>query len=70
MKQEFAARDLGDGVVEPRHVVEVLCAVCEDPVSEQEAETGVCTACGSPWQSKQHVQIWATSVPWASGGVM
>lgn len=70
MKLEVAARDLGDGVVEPRHLVEVLCAVCEDPVSEQEVETGVCTACGSPWQAKQSVQIWATSVPWANGGVM
>jgi predicted amidophosphoribosyltransferase len=47
-----------------------VCAHCQDPVSAAEESTGVCTNCGEPWQSKQSVKIWATSVPWASGGVM
>lgn len=59
-----------DGVVEPTHEVEVVCANCEDPVSEAEEATGVCTNCGQPWQAKQSVKILATSVPWATGGVM
>ena len=46
MKLEVAARDLGDGVVEPRHIVEVLCAVCEDPVSERAAVIASYALCG------------------------
>jgi uncharacterized CHY-type Zn-finger protein len=70
VKQKFAARELEGGVVEAAHEVEVLCSICSDPVSREEVTTGTCTNCGQPWEPKQSVKIWATSVPWASGGVM
>lgn len=41
---------------------EIVCSHCQDPVSQQEEESGVCTNCGQPWKPKQSVAIWATSV--------
>lgn len=70
MKKVVEARHLDSGAIEPRHEIEVLCSNCNDPVSDVEAATGNCTNCGQPWQPKQHVRIWATSVPEAGGGVM
>lgn len=63
MKQTNEARALEDGVVDVKHEVEVVCAVCADPVSEEEKETGVCTACGSPWAPSQSVKVFVTSFP-------
>jgi Zn finger protein HypA/HybF involved in hydrogenase expression len=56
-----------DGVVVPRHEIEVICSNCEDPVSEQEAASGTCTNCGEPWSAKQNIAIHATTVPAAGG---
>jgi len=70
VKQKVEARELDNGVVEAAHEIEVLCSFCNDPVAEKEAASGTCTNCGQPWEPKQSVKIWATSVPWASGGVM
>jgi Zn finger protein HypA/HybF involved in hydrogenase expression len=63
MKQVYAARELGDGVIEPKHEVEILCVNCQDPVSEEEQATNTCTNCGSPWQAQQSVNIHVTSLP-------
>lgn len=41
---------------------EIVCAHCQDPVSEQEKITEVCTNCGQPWKPKQSVAVWAASV--------
>ena len=70
MKTRIESRQLENGVIESTHEIEVVCTHCNDPVSAAEESTGVCTNCGEPWQAKQSVKIWATSVPWASGGVM
>jgi len=70
MKILVEAREISADVVEPKHEVEVVCAHCQDPVSEVEESTGVCINCGETWAAKQSVKIWATSVPSASGGVM
>jgi uncharacterized CHY-type Zn-finger protein len=70
VKTVVEARKLESGAIEPKHEIEVVCAHCNDPVSAAEESTGVCTNCGQPWQPKQHVRIWATSVPEAGGGVM
>lgn len=59
-----------DGVVVPRHEIEVVCANCEDPVSEQEASLGTCTACGQPWSAKQNIAIHATTIPAAGAKTM
>jgi uncharacterized CHY-type Zn-finger protein len=63
MKQVNPARTLEDGVVEPAHEVEIVCAHCQDPVSQEEENTGVCTACGQPWKPSQSVNVFATSFP-------
>ena len=63
MKQTIEARDIADGIVEPKHEVEVVCSACSDPVSEEEKASGVCTACGAPWAPAQSVNVFVTSVP-------
>jgi predicted amidophosphoribosyltransferase len=70
MKTVVEAREVNFEVVEPKHEIEVVCSHCKDPVSSHEEATGICTNCGQDWSPQQHVRIWATSVPWASGGVM
>lgn len=52
-----------DGVKVCKHEIEVVCSHCQDPVSAEEEATGTCTNCGNPWQAKQSVSVWATSVP-------
>lgn len=52
-----------EGQLVCKHEIEVVCAHCQDPVSEVESQTGVCTNCGQPWRPKQSISIWATSVP-------
>lgn len=52
-----------DGVKVCKHEIEVVCGHCQDPVSELESQTGVCTNCGQPWRPKQSISVWATSVP-------
>jgi predicted amidophosphoribosyltransferase len=55
-----------DGVKVCQSEVEIVCSNCQDPVSEPEEQSGVCTNCGEPWKAKQSVSVWATSVP---GGI-
>jgi uncharacterized CHY-type Zn-finger protein len=63
MKQTIPTRTLEDGTIEPAHEVEVVCSHCQDPVSEEEAQTGVCTSCGQPWAPSQSINVFATSLP-------
>ena len=56
-----------DGVIVPKHEIEIVCANCEDPVSEQEESSGTCTNCGQSWSAKQSISIHATTVPAAGG---
>ena len=62
MKTLFEAQKI-DNVKHPQYEVEVLCANCEDPVSAEEESTGTCTNCNQPWNAKQNLSIWVTSVP-------
>ena len=62
MKTLFEAQKI-DGVKHPQYEVEVLCANCEDPVSAEEKSSGTCTNCNQPWDAKQNLSIWVTSVP-------
>ena len=70
MKTTVAAVKDETGVIEPRHEIEVVCSNCQDPVSQAEQDSGLCSACGAPWQSKQSVRIWVTTLPPTFGGVM
>jgi uncharacterized CHY-type Zn-finger protein len=67
MKTLVTAHTLPDGTVEPTHVIEVVCANCQDPMSEQEVEAGACTNCGTPWQAAQSVVVTVTSMPAVQG---
>jgi uncharacterized CHY-type Zn-finger protein len=62
MKILFEAQKI-DGVKQPQHEIEILCANCEDPVSQEEEASGTCTNCNQPWNTKQNLSIWVTSVP-------
>jgi hypothetical protein len=67
MKQKIESYTREDGVVEPAHEIDVVCAHCKDPVSEQEEGTGVCTNCGQPWATQQSVNVFATTLPAIDG---
>jgi len=69
MKQIIEAVQTETGIV-PKHEIEIVCANCEDPVSEAEETSGTCTACGSLWATKQNLRIYATSVPAAGAKAM
>jgi hypothetical protein len=67
MKVHKPASVLPDGSVEAAHDIEIVCANCQDPVSEQEAETGTCTNCGASWEVAQNVTVTVTSMPAVQG---
>ena len=67
MKIQKPPQVLSDGTIDPAHTIEVVCANCQDPVSEQEVETGTCTKCGEAWQVAQNVDITVTSMPGLQG---
>lgn len=64
MKLENQAVMAGADVVDPRHVVEILCPNCGRDVDSQELETKTCNDCGYDLSTpKQSVSIFATSQP-------
>ena len=70
MKTTVLARTLENGLIEPHHEVEVVCAACGYDLDEAELTADTCSNCGAPLNLKQHIAIHATSVPAAGGGVM
>jgi hypothetical protein len=70
MKTTVLARTLENGLIEPHHEVEVVCAACGYDLDEAELTADTCSDCGAPLNLKQHIAIHATSVPAAGGGVM
>jgi hypothetical protein len=58
---------LPDGTVESAHTIEQVCIHCQDPVSEREASTRLCTNCGQPWEAAQSVTVSVTSMPAIQG---
>ena len=70
MKQTIEASTLENGLIEPRHEVEIVCAACGYDLDESELTADTCADCGAPLNLKQHISIHATSVPAAGGGVM
>jgi hypothetical protein len=64
MKVENPAVMVDKDVVEPKHVVEILCPNCNRDVDENELATQVCNDCGYDLSTpKQGVSIFATSQP-------
>lgn len=70
MKQIIEASTLDNGLIQPRHEVEVVCASCGYDLDETELAASTCSDCGQPLDLKQSVAIHTTSVPAAGGGVM
>ena len=70
MKQTIEASTLENGLIQPRHEVEIVCAACGYDLDEAEVTADTCADCGAPLNLKQHISIHATSVPAAGGGVM
>jgi len=70
MKQTIEASNLENGLIQPRHEVEIVCAACGYDLDESELDADTCADCGAPLNLKQHISIHATSVPAAGGGVM
>jgi rRNA maturation endonuclease Nob1 len=70
MKQTIEASTLENGLIQPRHEVEIVCAACGYDLDEAEVSADACSDCGAPLNLKQHISIHATSVPAAGGGVM
>lgn len=69
MKQIIEAQMI-DGLVQPKHEVQIECSACGYDLDEAELTADTCSDCGSPLNLKQHISIHATSVPAAGGGVM
>lgn len=70
MKQTIEASTLENGLIQPRHEVEVVCAACGYDLDEAELAASTCADCGQSLDLKQSVAIHTTSVPAAGGGVM
>jgi predicted amidophosphoribosyltransferase len=61
---ENAAVMANGEVVDPKHVVEILCPNCDRDVDEAELAAKVCSDCGHDLSAPaQHVSIFATSQP-------
>ncbi len=69
MKQVIEATKI-DGVVVPRHEIEIVCAACGYDLDETELEADTCSDCGAPLNLRQGVAIHATSVPAAGAKTM
>jgi Zn finger protein HypA/HybF involved in hydrogenase expression len=55
---------VNDEVVDPKHVVEILCPNCDRDIDEAELAAKKCNDCGHDLSTPaQHVSIFATSQP-------
>lgn len=69
MRVENKPRDLGDGVVEPAHTVEQVCAHCGYDLDETEISADACSDCGEPLNLKQSVSIQVMTLPLFGGSM-
>lgn len=68
MKRLFEATNQ-DGMVVPKHEVEILCKACGYDLDESELAADKCSDCGADLELQQNVAIHATTLPAAGGGV-
>ena len=69
MKRLFEATNQ-DGMVVPKHEVELLCRACGYDLDEVELNADKCADCGADLELQQNVNIHVTTLPAAGGGVM
>lgn len=63
MKQLIEATRVDGEVIEPRHVVEVVCKTCGYDLTPEELEADTCADCGADLELKQSVAIEVTTKP-------
>ena len=68
MKRLFEATNQ-DGMVVPKHEVELLCRACGYDLDEAEINADKCADCGADLELQQNVNIHVTTLPAAGGGV-
>lgn len=69
MKKTVQARET-NGVTEPAHTVEVVCANCGYDLDEAELEADTCSDCGQALNLKESVSIQVTTLPPVFGETM
>jgi predicted amidophosphoribosyltransferase len=67
MKQIIESYVREDGSIEPKHEIDVVCSNCQDQISQEEEQTGLCTNCGQPWSAQQNVKVFTTTLPAIDG---
>jgi hypothetical protein len=70
MKLQNLSRALPEGLIEPAHAIEVLCAACGYDLDESELEADTCSDCGQVLSLQRSVAIEITTVPAAAGATM
>lgn len=68
MKRIVEAQEI-DGVIVPKHEVELLCQACGYDLDESELEADTCADCGVDLNLQQNMAIHATTLPAAGGKV-
>ena len=68
MKRLFEATSQ-DGMIVPKHEVELLCKACGYDLDEAELKADTCADCGADLELQQNVNIHVTTLPAAGGGV-
>jgi predicted amidophosphoribosyltransferase len=67
MRLQNVSRTLSDGLIEPAHAIEVLCAACGYDLDESELEADTCSDCGQSLSLQRSIAIEITTIPAASG---
>jgi uncharacterized paraquat-inducible protein A len=61
---------LPNGIIEPAHEIEIVCAQCGYDLDESELEADTCSDCNTPLDLKRSMSIQVTTIPAASGSAM
>ena len=61
---------LPNGIIEPAHEIEIVCASCGYDLDESELEADTCSDCNTPLDLKRSMSIQVTTIPAASGSAM
>jgi Zn finger protein HypA/HybF involved in hydrogenase expression len=70
MRIEYKEKILNNAVIDPAHVVEVVCAQCKFDVAEEDLSLTTCPNCGEDLTLKKSVGIQVTPLPPIFGSTM
>jgi predicted RNA-binding Zn-ribbon protein involved in translation (DUF1610 family) len=63
------ATHLGNGVIQPEHAVEILCANCGYDLNARELAEDRCADCGEELHLRRNATVKVTTLPPMVGGV-